>query len=294
VRLNQKHYGELIDFFGGLRDIKDRTIRVLHSLSFVEDPTRVLRAIRFEQRFDLHMSKHTLNLIKSAVTMQLFNRLTGERIYNELVLMFSEAEPLKILIRMKELDLLQFIHPSLKATAEMERLFIGIGETLTWFRLLYLDLKIEKWFVYFLGLLDRINDPAAEETLARLAAPERTRDRVRQARARYRDVLYVFYKEPDISSSRVYELLNSLDTETLLLMMAKAKQEKAKKYISLYITHLRTVKVMLTGDDLREMGVPPGPRYREILEELLDAKLDGAVGNREEEIAFVKTRVGVA
>jgi tRNA nucleotidyltransferase (CCA-adding enzyme) len=70
--------------------------------------------------------------------------------------------------------------------------------------------------------------------------------------------------------------------------MAKAKQERAKKYISLYLTHLRNVKVTLTGDDLRNMGIPPGPRYRKILAELLDAKLDGVVRNREEEISFAK------
>ena len=125
VRLNRKRYGELIDFFGGLRDIKEKTIRVLHSLSFVEDPTRVLRAIRFEQRFDFKLSKHTQNLIKSAVNMKLFNRLTGKRMYAELILLFSEAEPLKVLKRMKDLDLLKFIHPNLKATVEAERLFTG-------------------------------------------------------------------------------------------------------------------------------------------------------------------------
>ena len=77
VRLNKNRYGELIDFFSGLRDIKERTIRVLHSLSFVEDPTRVLRAIRFEQRFDFRLSKHTQSLVKSAVNMKLFDRLSG-------------------------------------------------------------------------------------------------------------------------------------------------------------------------------------------------------------------------
>ena len=77
-----------------------------------------LRAIRFEQRFDFHISKHTQNLIKSAVNMKLFDRLTGERIYAELVLMFSEADPLKVLRRMKDLDLLKFIHPDLEVTAE--------------------------------------------------------------------------------------------------------------------------------------------------------------------------------
>jgi tRNA nucleotidyltransferase (CCA-adding enzyme) len=290
VRLNSMKYGELIDFFGGLRDIKEKTIRVLHSLSFVEDPTRVLRAIRFEQRFNFHLNKHTENLIKNAVNMKLFNRLTGERIYSELVLMFSEAEPLKVLKRMKDFDLLKFIHPGLKGTAELERLFTNIGETLTWFRMLYLELKAEKWFVYFLGLFDRMKDSATEEALERLAVPIRIRARMYHARVRSREVLFLFYKVQELSSSRIYDLLSPLDVESILLMMAKAKKETARKHISLYLTRLRNVKVMLTGNDLKKMGIPPGPKYKKILADLLDAKLDGAVKNREEELDFVKRR----
>ncbi len=293
VRLNPNHFGELIDFFGGLRDIKDKTIRVLHSLSFVEDPTRVLRAIRFEQRFDFKLSKHTQNLIKTAVNMKLFNRLTGERMFTEIILLFSEAEPLKGFLRMKDFDLLKFMHPNLKATAEAERLFAEIGETLTWFRLLYLDLKIERWFVYFMGLTDRMKDPAMDEILERLSVPARMRERVRRSRTAYRDGLYLFYKEPSLPSSRVYDLLAPLDTETILFLMAKAKREKAKKYISHYLTHLRNVKVMLTGEDLKALGIPPGPRYKKLLAELLDAKLDNKVRNRDDELAFVKRVAGV-
>jgi tRNA nucleotidyltransferase (CCA-adding enzyme) len=292
VRLNRQRSGELIDFFGGLRDIKEKTLRVLHSLSFVEDPTRVLRAIRFEQRFDFKLSKHTENLIKSAVNMRLFNRLTGKRIHAELVLLFSEAEPLKVLRRMKQFDLLKFLHPDLKATAETDRLFTGIGETLTWFRLLYLELTVEPWYVFFLGLLDRLKEKALDETLERLSIPVRTRERMRHGRRRYREVLAAFYKEPKLAPSRIYDLLTTLDTELLLLMMAKAKQEKAKKYISLYLTRLRAVKVELSGDDLKKMGIPPGPRYKKILAELLDAKLDGLVHNRDEEMAFVRKGSG--
>jgi len=290
VRLNRKRYGELIDFFGGLRDIKDKTIRVLHSLSFVEDPTRVLRAIRFEQRFDFHLNKHTQNLIKTAVKMKLFNRLSGERIYTELILMFSEAEPLKVLKRMQDFDLLKFIHPGLKGTVELERLFENIGETLTWFKLLYLELKVEKWFVYFLGLFDRMKDSAAEEALERLAVPARIRSRMLQARVRCREVLYVFYREQELPASSIYDMLATLDVDAILLMMAKAKKETARKYISFYLTHLRTIKVMLTGDDLKQIGIPPGPKYKKILAELLDAKLDGAVKNREEELEYVRRR----
>ena len=288
VRLNRKRFGELIDFFGGLRDIKEKTIRILHNISFIEDPTRVFRAIRFEQRFDFQISKHTLNLIKTSVNMKLFNKLSGERIYAELALMFSEAEPLKALKRMAGLDLLKFIHPGIRITTDVERLCIGIGETLTWFRLLYLDMTIERWFLYFLGLLDRLKDEAVEETLERLAVPRKVRDRVRTARAGCRDVLYEFYRTPDLAPSGVYDLLRPLEGETVLLMMAKAKQEAAKKYVSLYLTRLRNVKVTLSGDDLKNMSIPPGPRYKSILSRLLDAKLDGKVKNRDEEIAFVR------
>jgi len=290
VRLEKKRFGELIDFFGGLRDIKDRTIRVLHNLSFVEDPTRVLRAIRFEQRFDFRISKHTHNMIKTAVAMRLFDRLTGERIYTELVLMFAEAEPIKGLKRMKELDLLKFIHPSLTVTLNTDKLFDDLREALTWFRLLYLEIPLEKGFVYFLGLLDRLKGPEAEEALERLAAPMRVRERVREARIRCHDVLPILSREPLLAPSRVYALLHPLEIESVLLMMAKARQERARKYISLYLTRLRSVTVTLTGDDLKKMGIPPGPQYKLILAELLDAKLDERVRTAEDEKEFVKRR----
>ena len=291
VRLSRKRFGELIDFFGGLRDIKERTIRILHNLSFVEDPTRVFRAIRFEQRFDFQISKHTLNLIKTAVNMRLFDRLSGERIYAELALMFSEDEPAKAMGRMRALDLLKFIHPGLKFTEEARRLFAAVGEALTWFKLLYLEVNIEQWFVYFLGMLDRMKDTAAEEALERLAVPAKIREKVRIARMRSREVLYEFTKDGRIPPSRVYDLLKPLDMETVLLMMAKAKKDAPKKYISLYLTRLRDVRVTVTGEDLKKMGIPPGPRYKDILAGLLDAKLDGAIKTPEEEIEYVKNLV---
>ena len=287
VRLNHDRFGELIDFFGGLRDIKEKNIRVLHNLSFVEDPTRVFRAIRFEQRFGFQISKPTQNLIKTAVNLKLFERLSGERIYDELVLMFSEVEPLKGLRRMQEFDILRFLHPDLRFARELERLFVTIGETITWYRLLFLDVPVDLWFVYLLGLLDRLQDDAAHETLERLSVPPRVRKRVMTARQHCRDVLTEFSRDGRIPPSRVYDLLKELSIEQLLLMMAKEGRVQAKRYISLYLTHLREVRIDLTGEDLKKMGLPAGPRYKKILTGLLDAKLDGQVKTRDDEVAFV-------
>ncbi len=111
------------------------------------------------------------------------------------------------------------------------------------------------------------------------------------SRQHCRDVLFEFYRNDHIPASRVYDLLRPLDIEQILIMMAKARKEPAKKYISFYLTRLREVRVTLTGDALKKLGLPPGPRYKKILTGLLDAKLDGTISTEEDEIEFVKRAV---
>src|SRR5208337_135257 len=97
ISLNRNTFGELVDFFGAQRDIKEKTIRVLHSLSFVEDPTRVFRAVRFERRFGFQIGKFTLNLIKNTIKMGFLTRIKGSRMWSELSLILSEENPGAIL-----------------------------------------------------------------------------------------------------------------------------------------------------------------------------------------------------
>ena len=112
IFLNPKKFGKLIDFFGGQRDIKEKSIRVLHNLSFVEDPTRVFRAIRFEQRFDFKIGRLTSGLVENAVRMDFFKQLSGKRVFTELCLILKEDNPTPAMIRMHEYDLLKVIDPS--------------------------------------------------------------------------------------------------------------------------------------------------------------------------------------
>ncbi len=94
INLNPDKFGTLVDFFNCQTDIKERRIRILHNLSFVEDPTRIFRAIRFEQRMGFTIGKHTEKLLKNAVKMNLFNRFFGNRCFTELKLIFSEENPI--------------------------------------------------------------------------------------------------------------------------------------------------------------------------------------------------------
>ena len=288
IRLNQGQFGELIDFYGGRRDLKEKTIRVLHSLSFVDDPTRVFRAIRFEQRFGFHLGKETLTLIKGAVKMDLFHRLSGHRLLEELILLFSEEEPRKAIGRMAEQDLLRFIHPKLAWSQRLQGLLKGVEDALDWYKLLYLDRKMDAWLVYFMALMDVLPDKAVGETLARLTVPERYAEKIRAGRSNVSSAMNRLSRRPVPQPAEVYHLLEGLSDEALLLLLAKAKSESVKRQVSAYLTTYRHVKPSLTGKDLQTMGLKPGPLFKKILTRLADARLNSEVKSEADERELVK------
>ena len=288
VRLNVRAFGELIDFYGGQRDLKERTIRVLHSLSFVEDPTRVFRAIRFELRFGFRLGKETLALIKGAAKMDLFHRLSGHRLLEELRLLFVEREPRLAVRRLAELDLLRFIHPRLEWTARLDRLLIGVEESLDWYRLLYLDRKMDAWLVYVMALLETLPERAVAATLKRFPFTEREADKLGAARFASHDLYRKLARRPPPRPAETYRLLSGLSDETMLFVMAKSQSESVKRQLSAYLTSYRQMKPALTGADLKAMGLKPGPLFKTILARLRDARLNGEVKNEAEERALVK------
>jgi tRNA nucleotidyltransferase (CCA-adding enzyme) len=288
VRLNAGRFGDLIDFYGGQHDLKEKTIRVLHSLSFVEDPTRVFRAIRFEQRFGFKLGKETLTLIKGAARMDLFHRLSGSRLMEELILLFSEEEPRKAIARLAELDLLRFIHPGLTWSPRLEALLKAAEDALDWYALLYLDRKMDVWVVYFMALMEAVTDKAVKETLKRLPVPERQAGKIREGRFSSYALLRRLAKRPPLKPAETYRALLGLADEVLLTLIAKTKSESVKRQISAYLTAYRHVKPSLTGEDLKKLGLKPGPLYRKILDRLLDARLNGEVKSETDEREMAK------
>jgi len=308
IRLNAGHLGDLIDFYGGQRDLKEKTIRVLHSLSFVEDPTRVFRAIRFEHRFGFRLGKETLTLIKGAVKMDLFHRLSASRLLEELILLFSEEEPRKAIARLGDLDLLRFIHPSLKWSPRLAALLKSVEDALDWYKIASLNwphppptrvgvggasagpppTRMDPWLVYFLALMDIAPTKAVEETLKRLRFPEREAEKIRAGRFTSNAILRRLAKRPPPEPAETYRTLANLADETLLFLMAKTKSEAVKRQISAHLTAYRHVKPALTGTDLKALGLKPGPLYRKILDRLLDARLNGEAATEADEREMVK------
>jgi tRNA nucleotidyltransferase (CCA-adding enzyme) len=288
ISLNGRRFGELIDFYGGQRDLKDKAVRVLHSLSFVEDPTRVFRAIRFEQRFGFHLGRETLALIRGAVKMDLFHRLSGQRLLTELVLLFSEQESRRAVARLAELDLLRFIHPDLEWSVRLDGLLKAVEDAVRWYRLLYLDRKLDAWLVYFMALMEVLPPRAVGETVKRLGMSARDAERIKAGHAAANVTLRRLARRPPPKPSDVYRLLTGLADETLLLLMAKAKSDAVKRQVSAYLTTYQRTKPVLTGADLKALGLKPGPQFGKILDRLLEARLDGNVKSEAEERELVR------
>jgi tRNA nucleotidyltransferase (CCA-adding enzyme) len=290
VQLNPGDFGRLVDFFGGQNDIKQRVIRVLHSLSFVEDPTRILRAIRFEQRYSFQIGGQTEKLIKNAVHLNIFHRLSGARVFQELKLLMNEADPLACLNRMKKFKLLGAIHPLLQYDPAKESILREIDKVLAWYKLLYLDPQPERWLIYFLGLCAGFDDSQVHILARRLVFPQRISNQLFAARSQVRQAVEDLHKwqQGDKLQSELYFILAPMSLEGVLYLMARSDKEFMRKSISQYLTQLRTMDISISGKDLQSLGLKPGPEYGRVLNRVLAARLDGQACDRETQMDWVR------
>ncbi|MEJ2097549.1 MAG: CBS domain-containing protein, partial [Deltaproteobacteria bacterium] len=291
IQLNPKKFSTLIDFFSAQKDIKEKAIRVLHNLSFVEDPTRVFRAIRFEQRFGFSIGKLTMGLIENAVKMDFFKRLSGRRVFSELRLILEEENPTPAVIRLQDYNLLRVIHPSIKLDNDLISLLNSTKKVIAWHDLLFLEESYIKWAVYFMALIRQCDMSTSIEICERLELAPRYRKYFTRERFEAEQILYLMQKDLPASNSKLYDLLSGLKIEMVLYLMACTKSRKIKRAISHFVTKLRHEEIALTGADLKRFGLKPGPIYREIMQAVLDAKLNGSVETRKEELQFAKSYV---
>ncbi|MBK5100765.1 MAG: CCA tRNA nucleotidyltransferase, partial [Desulfobacteraceae bacterium] len=287
IKLSKRHYGTLVDYFGAQKDIRDKVLRVLHNLSFVEDPTRVLRAIRFENRFGFKIGKLTNALIKNAVKINCFKDISGRRLFLELKLILKEQDPIKTIERMNEFDLLQFVSPEIRQTRDMTFLLEEIKKVIAWYNLLYIEEPFEPWKVYWHGLTSSVDNKALETLAQKMGIVDMDSFRMVSQRQSINVLLDSLYKF-DGDNYHLYTLLITYDTETMLYLMAKTGNEKIKRLISNYFTKLKGTKVQLSGEDLLKMGFKPGPIYKEIFTRLLEARLNNHIKTREDEVRFVE------
>ena len=281
IRLDPEHWGELLDFYGGERDLQDGLIRVLHSLSLVEDPTRILRAARFEQRFGFRIEPRTAELIDDA--RGLLDRVSGERIRHELYLILAEDMPEHALARLGELGVLQQISRGLRWNDWQQRKFPALRQALG----IETEMALPPAPSLYLTLLAcRLDSDDLRAFLQRLRFVRD--DRLLVEAVHNLQALEAELLRNGLPPSGVYRILHPASDAARFVFGVVTDSWLVRQRLEQYQQRLCTVQTDIDGSYLRQLGVPGGPVYRRILDAVLDARLDGQVSSREEEEALVE------
>lgn len=284
LRLDGRHYGELHDYFGGLVDLNRKLVRVLHSLSFIDDPTRLLRAVRFERRFNFSIEQRTLDLMGEARTM--LRQVSGERLHHELDLIMAEEQAASMLDRLEALQILPALYAdlhwdpgkagslpdpqSLKSAADW-----NLPESLAGLSRLQI--------VRYLAWLAYLPESVFSGVCQRLKLHGGLVQVLKQARDLLKDL-------PSLDEKPVSQVVRRLDKVSLMAIFGVyllINDEKQRDRLRQYATDWRKVMPATDGHVLELRGLPPSPTYHVILNTLRDAWLDGKIRSDKEEQAFL-------
>ncbi|MBC7330380.1 CBS domain-containing protein [bacterium] len=275
LSLHPREFGYLIDYFGGWDDLQNKRIRVLHSLSFWEDPTRILRAIRLEAKLGFKMDEWTENLARDAIRAQSFAPLSGDRLREELILLLEE-NPIPCLLRMEEIGLSQAIYP--RARLDKQTLKKLEREPLE-------GLNIEKWLLFLFTLFGHLS----EDELRRVAYRLRFTSSQREKLLSIADLDSTLQRLslPYLKRSEIYEILKDFPLETIILIKVKG-DIRVKRRVCLFLEKLRYISLAVNGEELKRLGIPEGRILGKVLRELFNAKLDGKIKTKGEEIEMAQ------
>jgi tRNA nucleotidyltransferase (CCA-adding enzyme) len=276
IELTASRYGQLIDLYGGRNDLERRLIRILHEKSFIDDATRIWRALRYEQRLDFQLEAATLRRLKRDVPM--LDTISGDRIRHELELVLKEELPEKVLRRTDELGVLARMHPALKGDGWLAEKFQRAR------RLYYPASPPVGLYLALFGY--HLTEDEGEELIAYLRP-------VKSLAQTIRDTLDLkagldVLSTPRLPRSSLYFLLEGSSPIAITANQFASDSPLVCRRLKLFLGKLRYIKPALTGDDLREMGIRPGPRMKEILHRLLTARLDGKVRTKKGEVEMVR------
>ncbi|MEW6406290.1 MAG: CBS domain-containing protein, partial [Chloroflexota bacterium] len=285
LRLDGRHYGELHDYWGGLGDLQKGSIRALHSLSFVDDPTRMLRAVRYEQRYHFQIGKRTLELLLEA--KPLLDRVSGDRIRHELDNILDEDNAGQMLERLNELGLLKAIHKDIiwndRIAAQIAALephtpeeYWGLGPELG-------EARLKRALAYILWLIP-IPIYRIQGVIKRLKLPRSLAETIRAA-------CLIWHELPDLvdqKPSAITARLAKIPALAIYGIHHATDNPKARQILEDYTKKWRSISPHTTGHELRSLGLPPGPIYKQILDDLRNAWLDGEVTTAKEERRLLK------
>ena len=265
--------GSLIDPMGGRADLESGIVRVLHQCSFIDDPTRMFRAVRYEQRFGFAIDNRTLDCMDSVISTGLMGAVSGDRWRHEIERILDEVNPGPMFLRAAQLGLFTSLHPALEKSNVLEALGACRDDSVQpdeWLAALFAPLSIAEGE----AVIDRLRLSGRRATLAR-------------------DTIGLAARERQIglaagSRSELFRLLVDFDPVAVAFLARTTRDGMVAGALIAYLEELQFVHSILTGNQLLDIGIPQGPMVGEILSRIRDARLDGIVSSEDEERALAR------
>jgi tRNA nucleotidyltransferase (CCA-adding enzyme) len=281
VSLNDNDFGALVDFYAGRQDVQNGLVRILHEQSFFEDPTRIMRAIRFKERFGFRFEPATLRAMKSALSADALSFVSEQRLRDELELILREPTVIPCIRTLDRLTGFSFLPFDLHTGPELHALLKRIEKATIWFDTHFPHKRpLDVWLVYLMGLLYRVPTARVEDFLDRFGFRRGDRLRIKSIRRPVPERL-----KKARSSSTIYKILEPLSFEAIIFFYALTPDRSVRARLTHFLDKLNDIRLAIGGRDLQESGIEPRVLYNAILERTLHQKLDGKVVTREQELA---------
>ena len=290
ISLSEADWGTLTDYFGGRADLKDGSLKILHNLSFVEDPSRILRGVRLEQRLGMSFEDNTMRLLKSALKGGLLECLSTPRVRAELEIDAKEPCFRRIVLRMQELGIWEALFPGIRLGESIGRRLRIMEHILSWSRRFKIDFKGMDWLV---GMAVVLAETSANVRFAVM-------DRMSLTPGERRELTRCFESWPQVErfcsarktprNSEVYLFFKDYGPMALACWMTCLKSVKSRRLIVEHMLSWMPLRGELTGHDLQTMGLK-GPEVGKTLQGIRLARMDGLISSREEEAEYVRSRL---
>lgn len=290
IKLNSKDWGRIIiDYFGGQKDLSLGIIRIHHDLSFIDDPTRIIRAVRFETRYGFHMDEKTERLALEAIESGVLDAVSRERIGFEFEIILKEKNFAGILKRMLNLGILKRIYPEIELTDKIIEIIENIDKTISLLQKnLQFNENIDKILLYILLLHYNMDSDKVPNSVSRMRLGRDFKHELSSLINLRDKSLPMLISKKDASNYDVFLAFKDVSTEVLTAIYLMNESHAVHESVLRYLNSLRSIKTGITGKDLMELGIRPGPEFGEILQSILREKINGTINSIEEELEYVK------
>lgn len=284
LSLNKDNFAEVIDCFGGVSDLGRGFIRIIHKNSFLEDPTRILRALRFKERFSFKFEPLTLGCFKEAAKQNALSFVNPHRLRDEIILILQEQEPIKCIRSLNRMIGLNFL--GVKRLGKKDFLILErIKRAIVWFDKKFShERKLDAWLIYLMAILRGVKPNKLKLILSSFAFKKGERTRLLHAM----DIKIISKLASKRAPSEIYRLLKPLSFETIIFFYALSSSKRARQNIEKFLSLYNPVRIKIKGETLKQLGIQPSAMYGKIFKKILHKKIDGKIKSREDELREIK------